>query len=141
MYFLADGTPVAYDPRGPLTFFDVELDYYRSIQRCSFHCVANAEIGRIGRIGLSAALEVAYAMAHSRPIVVLHAPFVDPAAEVHDIIARNAGHVVVASVDELSLNLLEGIEGRPPPAYQISEPERSLIKRLIFQLFRSVARA
>jgi hypothetical protein len=54
------------------SFSEVERDYYKSIRTSDFHTVCNQFGDKLGYTGQSASLEIAYAMCHNRPIVMLH---------------------------------------------------------------------
>jgi hypothetical protein len=68
---LGEAHGFAFDP-AEHSFADVERDYYESIRRCDVHVVANQFGSDLGYIGGSASQEMAFAMLHARPIVVLH---------------------------------------------------------------------
>jgi hypothetical protein len=61
----------AFDP-ATQSFCEVERHYYESIRTSDFHTVCNRFKANLGYLGASASLEMAYAMCHGRPIVVLH---------------------------------------------------------------------
>jgi hypothetical protein len=62
---------LAFDPTAQ-SFHDVETHYYDCIRRCDFHTVCNRFQTNLGYLGESASLEMAYAMCHRRPILLLH---------------------------------------------------------------------
>ncbi len=70
---LAGGHGFAFNP-AQYSFAEVERDYYHRIEVCDFHTVCNQFKTQLGYLGSSASLEIAYAMRHRRPIVLLHAP-------------------------------------------------------------------
>jgi hypothetical protein len=62
---------LAFDP-AEQSFLDVETHYYDCIRTCDFHTVCNRFQTDLGYLGGSASLEMAYAMCHRRPILLLH---------------------------------------------------------------------
>ena len=66
-----NGQGFAFDPT-KMSFYEVEADYYNSIATSDFHTVNNTFLADKGYVGESAALEMAYAMSHQRPIVVMY---------------------------------------------------------------------
>lgn len=72
----------AFDP-ATQSFGDVERHYYECIRTCDFHMVCNQFKDNIGYLGGSTALEMAYAMCHERPIVVLHPVVIAASVESH----------------------------------------------------------
>lgn len=106
-----DGRGYTFDPR-VTSFFDVETDYYKSIATSDFHTVNNRFLAKLGYIGASAALEMAYAMLHNQPIVTMHRPelaaSVDPVCaeiiaqrqdllHVYDMATMDAGEVAAVA--------------------------------------------
>jgi hypothetical protein len=111
---------LAFDP-DEHTFSDVERHYYESIRTCDFHTVCNRFKDDIGYIGGSASLELAFAMCHQRPIILLHspnlAPTVDPLvrdfllkrlhrANVHNFLSADAS-ANIAAITNLSARLVD----------------------------------
>jgi hypothetical protein len=79
-----NGVDLTFDPEKlSLDFYTVETEYLKSIRYSSFHTVYNTFQECTGYIGRSAGMEVAYAMLHNVPIVMLYTPFfqeaIDPA--------------------------------------------------------------
>ena len=68
-----DHVTLAFNP-AKRSFADVERDYYNSIAVSDFHTVCNSLNGNLGYVGDSAALEVAYAIRHSRPVIFQYPP-------------------------------------------------------------------
>ena len=70
-----NGIDLSFDPmQTPLSFYEVECEYLRSIRSSSFHTVYNIYQNNIGYVGRSAGMEIGYAMVHQIPIVFLHEP-------------------------------------------------------------------
>jgi len=75
-----DSHAYAFDPTQH-SFGEIEQHYYDCIRTSDFHTVCNQFKDRVGYLGGSASLEVAYAMCHGRPIVALHPAAVNPDVE------------------------------------------------------------
>lgn len=66
-----NGQGFAFDP-AQMSFYEVEKDYYDSIASSDFHTVNNVFLEDKGYVGESAALEMAYAMTHHKPVVIMY---------------------------------------------------------------------
>lgn len=70
-----NGVDLSFDPDSEsLSFFEVETEYLKSIRDSSFHTVHNAFRGNLGYVGKSAGMEIAYAMLHRVPVVLMYHP-------------------------------------------------------------------
>lgn len=87
---------LAFDPNEHV-FSEVERHYYESIRICDFHTVCNRFKDDIGYLGVSASLELAFAICHRRPIVLLHPANITKAVDpfIHDFLRRNLRQVTV----------------------------------------------
>jgi hypothetical protein len=143
-----EGQYVAYDPS--LKFSQIELGYYRSIRGCSFHCVANSEVGNEGLIGQSASLEVAFAMAQGKPIFFTNgvriAPHVSDA--IRAIVTRNLSGVhVLENLDSTAVAegriepIAEILVAKHAPVYDLDIDALRTIRRGIFRLFGTIRKS
>ena len=69
------GVDLSFDPDlSPLSFYEVECEYLKSVRNSSFHTVHNVFQNNNGYVGRSAGMEIGYAILHHVPIVLLHKP-------------------------------------------------------------------
>lgn len=69
------GIDLTFDPKKEGTsFFEVEIDFFRAIKENNIHIVHNKFIEKIGYIGESASIELAYALSHNKPVILLYKP-------------------------------------------------------------------
>lgn len=143
------GTAFAFDP-GKQSFGDVERHYYESIRLSDFHTVCNRFKTNVGYLGASASLEMAYAMCHGRPIVVLHPVTVNANvdSQVGSFLLPRLHHLITH--DFLQATAAENRRrlSRLPPeliTYGVSEQERyvieSRVEALLDQLMAETADA
>lgn len=129
---------LAFDPT-VLSFSEVERDYYNSIRRSDFHTVCNQFGGQLGYIGESASLEMAYAMCHSRPIVLLHRAQIKPAVDkyIRSILLKRLDRVTI--FDLLTTSDYKTMERlallvRNPVDYDVSNTERRRVEASVTRL-------
>lgn len=73
---IKNGIPLTFDPyKSKLNFYQVEINYLKSIKDTDFHIVYNKFKDHLGYIGESASIEMAYALIFNKPIVLLYLPF------------------------------------------------------------------
>lgn len=68
------GIPVTFTLSRKRSFYDVELAFFRAIRKNPVHIVHNKYGRDHGYVGKSASMEIAYAILHHRPIVLLYRP-------------------------------------------------------------------
>src|SRR5437867_4456689 len=68
-----DNRGFAFDPT-QISFFEVEVDYYKSISNCDFHTVNNRFQDDKGYLGESASLEIGYAILKGKQVLLMHPP-------------------------------------------------------------------
>lgn len=70
-----NGIPLTFDPaKEKKSFYEVELDFMLSIKESDFHIVYNKFAEKIGYIGESSSIEIAYGLVHDKNIVLMHQP-------------------------------------------------------------------
>jgi hypothetical protein len=136
----------AFDPREQ-SFIDVERHYYESIRLSDFHTVCNQFKANFGYLGASASLEMAYAICHGRPIVVLYPVAINVNVDshvrsflvprLHHLITHNFLQATTAQNQRILSNLHpRGVD------YEVSEQERCSIENraqaLLDQLGKTV---
>jgi hypothetical protein len=141
------GMSLCFDPvKEGKSFYEIELDYYNGIRTNPIHLVYNKFKEIRGYLGESASIELAYAMAHDIPAVLLYRPaFADSVPEaIRTIIDR-----AIDKVSIIRLDLLAAEEVKPtlaeisttPISYGISVEDElmvmSFVKRLL-DSFREV---
>lgn len=136
-----NGIPVTFNPEEK-DFYQVELEYLASIRDSSLHIVYNNKPGVPGYIGESASLEMLYAIAHNKPIVVAHSPIVLSETvwdEVREPISRNQYEFFQIRFDlltpEETLKLLNRAAINSP-TYKLSSEESEKVFPLILRLMR-----
>jgi len=104
------GQGFAFDPT-KTSFYEVETDYYNSIATSDFHTVNNTFLSYRGYIGESAALEMAYAMSHHKPIIVMYPlrlkDSLDTALE--NLLLSRENCIKVHDMHELSLDAVKDV--------------------------------
>lgn len=111
------GISMTFVPTPERTFYDVELAFFGAIKRNPIHIVHNKHDKDYGYIGESASVEIAYAILHSKPVILLYQPTFSekvPSA-VKRLIETNTGNLFIKRLDLLSKQkmatyLLEAIE-------------------------------
>lgn len=122
----------AFDP-AMQSFSEVERHYYESIRTSDFHTVCNQFKANLGYLGNSASLEVAYAMCHERPIVVLHPLTVndDVDSQVRSFIAGHRQHLIthdfLRATSEHNRRLLSSLHTKRVD-YGVSDDDRQFIE-------------
>jgi hypothetical protein len=70
-----NGVDLSFDPQlSSKSLYEVENEYLRSIRDSSFHTVYDVFQDTGGYVGKSAGMEIAYAMLHHVPVVMLYRP-------------------------------------------------------------------
>lgn len=134
----------AFDPT-KTSFSDVERDYYSSIRESPFHLVCNTFKDRTGYLGASASLEVAYAMCHDRPIVLVYPPAITDGVDdfVRDFILDRVSSLTVhdffSSSDEENAVLIKRV-ALAPVIYDVSDDERHVINKRVAELLANITR-
>ncbi len=127
-----NGVPLTFDPKTEhRSFYEIEIDYLKSIKDSDIHIIHNKHIDNLGYIGESASVELAYALVHNKPVCLMYPPtFSDKVRDsIKQIINKNADlflttNLIVINNDELHntlsdyaskaikyrLNVLEEIE-------------------------------
>lgn len=129
----------AFDP-AMRSFCEVERHYYESIRTSDFHTVCNQFKANLGYLGSSASLEVAYAMCHGRPIVVLHPLTVnsDVDGQVRSFMAGRLQHVIthdfLRATSAHNRRLLSSLHVKQVD-YGVSDEDRHLIESRARALF------
>jgi len=109
-----NGIPITFNS-DEKDFYQVELEYLAAIKNCSCHIIYNHKPNIPGYIGESASVEILYAIAHNKPIVVIHKPIVISSTvweKVSRILEKNT-----PTFTQIRLDLL-------PPAFIMEELER-----------------
>src|SRR5262249_28534415 len=143
------GDAFAFDSRVQ-SFSDVERHYYESIRLSNFHTVCNRFKADLGYLGASASLEMAYAMCHYRPIVVLHPVIINANVDgqVRSFIAQRLRHLIRHNFLQATSAENEAILASLHPKqvdYEVSEQDRyaieSRVQALLDQLGAEAADA
>ncbi|OGZ58911.1 MAG: hypothetical protein A3B96_02175 [Candidatus Spechtbacteria bacterium RIFCSPHIGHO2_02_FULL_43_15b] len=98
------GIAMTFVPTPERTFYDVELAFFEAIRRNPVHIVHNKYDKDCGYIGESASVEIAYAILHSKPVVLLYKPtFSDKVqSAVKRLIETNISNLFIKRLDLLS---------------------------------------
>ncbi len=122
-------------------FHKIELEFLRSIKETPVHIVFNIFKDKVGYIGESASIEIAYALAHNKPLVLLREPDFSATVpdEIREIIekARDAIHIIdLDNKDphELTEYINELISN--PIDYQLTDEDKKVCMRYIIRLIR-----
>ncbi|MGH3831599.1 MAG: hypothetical protein ACRDRS_14330 [Pseudonocardiaceae bacterium] len=122
----------AFDP-SVHSFSDVECHYYESIRTSDFHTVCNRFKENLGYLGCSASLEMAYAMCHGRPIVVLHPVSINTSVDSHmrSFIMPRLYHLIIhdflRATSAQSRHVLSNLSAKRV-SYRVSEEERYVVE-------------
>lgn len=102
------GIPVTFTPNRKRSFYDVELAFFQVIRKNPVHIVHNRYGGNRGYIGKSASTEIAYAILHHRPIVMLYRPVCSDGvpAPIKKLIMANARRFTIKRIDLLEAKKL-----------------------------------
>lgn len=112
-----NGIEVTFIPTESRSFYDVEIEFFSAIKNNSIHIVHNKFVEKVGYIGESASIELAYALLHNKPVVLLYEPvFSDKVPEIlQNTIRKNLSKVNVKRLDlmekEELINYLSQITG------------------------------
>ena len=95
------GIPVTFIPSRKRSFYDVELAFFRAIRENPVHIVHNRYGENRGYIGKSASTEVAYAILHHKPIVMLYRPACSDSVPtpINKLIKVNSRRFIVKKID------------------------------------------
>jgi hypothetical protein len=132
----------AFDPSGQ-SFADVERSYYNSIAASDFHTVCNQFGPDLGYTGASASLEIAFAMCHRVPIVLLHPARITCSVDsyIRSFLLPRLDRVIVCDLlsvsDDEIANLLLPLDGEPVE-YTVSMAEWRMIETRVAALLRSL---
>ena len=98
------GIAMTFVPTPERTFYDVELAFFEAIRRNPIHIVHNKHDKDCGYIGESASAEIAYAILHGKPVVLLYKPtFSDKVhLAVKRLIETNISNLFIKMFDFLS---------------------------------------
>lgn len=102
------GIPVTFAPNRKRSFYDVELAFFQAIRNNPVHIVHNRYGRNRGYIGKSASMEIAYAILHHRPIIMLYRPVCSESvqAPVKKLIKANFRRFVIKRIDLLGTEAL-----------------------------------
>jgi len=91
------------------SFHKTEVDFLRSVKESPVHVVFNIFKENEGFIGESASIEIAYALAHNKPMVLLRNPIFSETVPdaIKDIIIEKASKLNVAHLDSQSIEEIE----------------------------------
>lgn len=97
------GIPVTFTLSQKRSFYDVELAFFRAIRKNPVHIVHNKYGRDHGYVGKSASMEIAYAILHHRPIVLLYRPACSDSVPVpvKELIRVNTRRFTVKRIDLL----------------------------------------
>ncbi|MEX0896060.1 MAG: hypothetical protein WDZ94_03915 [Patescibacteria group bacterium] len=136
-----NGIPVTFNPNEK-DFYQVELEYLASIRDSSLHIVYNNKPDVSGYIGESASLEMLYAIAHNKPIIIMYSPIVLSNTvwdEVREPISRNQNEFFQIRFDLLTPEEVLSIIDRAAqstPKYKLTSEESEKVFPLILKLMR-----
>mgnify|MGYP001565998805 CR=1 FL=1 len=68
------GIPITFIPSSERTFYDIELAFFEAMKTNVMHIVHNKHMEHYGYIGESTSIEMAYAILHNKPIILLYHP-------------------------------------------------------------------
>lgn len=128
----------AFDP-AIQSFCEVEHHYYESIRTSNFHTVCNQFKTNLGYLGGSASLEIAYAMCHGRPIVVLHPVTINANvdSQVQSFITPRLHHLIthnfLRATSAQNQNILSNLRAKRVD-YGVCEEERCVIESRVHAL-------
>src|ERR1022692_4986846 len=98
------GIPITFIPTADRTFYDIEIAFYQSIRKNPVHIVHNRFGEMEGYIGESVSIEIAYAILHNKPVILLFAPFFTekvPLA-IRALIETNCTNLFIQRIDLMS---------------------------------------
>lgn len=98
-----NGVPLTFDPqKEKKSFYEIEIQYLKSIRDTDIHIVYNRHINDIGYIGESASMEIAYAILHNKHICLSYLPLysnkVDPTVKL--LIDKNIDKILILNILE-----------------------------------------
>lgn len=98
------GIPVTFASTAERSFYDVELAFFYAIRTNPVHVVHNKYGKRLGYIGESASMEIAYAILRNKPIVFLYKPRCSKnvPSSVKKLIKSNISRFFIKRIDLLS---------------------------------------
>ena len=98
------GIPITFSPTADESFYDVELAFFAAIRTNSVHIVHNKHERHRGYVGESASIEMAYAILHAKPIILLHQLMLSDNVprSVWKLIEENRKNLFVARIDLFS---------------------------------------
>lgn len=138
-----NGIELTFDPsKEGMSFYEAELRYLRAIRNNPVHFIHNKFREDLGYIGESASVEMAYAMVHNRPIVLLYPPQFSPKAPVivQDIVAANTGLLHVARIDQMEASEIREFAlqaTQTPTQYDITVEQELEVMRTVDKLLDS----
>ncbi len=97
-----NGIDVTFIPTEEKNFHSVEIDFFKAIKRNPIHVVHNKFVDQIGYIGVSASIEIAYAILHDKPILFLYKPMFSDSVNpyIKHLILRNVKAIRIKRIDD-----------------------------------------
>jgi len=126
-------------------FHETEIDFLKSIKDTPIHVVFNLFKDKEGYIGESASIEIAYALAHNKPMVLLRNPVFAEGVpvDIRDIITEKIDKISILGLDSLSPAEIEKFLQdltRQSVDYELSSEQKKTCMRYITILLKSKRR-
>jgi len=123
-----------------------ELSFLRSVKDTPVHIVYNLFKENEGYIGESASIEVAYALAHNKPLVLLRDPVFAESVpdEIKEIITQKTDKINVANLDQFKPEELEKFINELSDKkvdYELSDDQKTKCMHYIRHLLKEKRRA
>ena len=140
------GFAITRDDERNQPFDKTEVSFLRSIKETPVHVVFNLFKENEGYIGESASIEIAWALAHNKPLVLLREPVWTESVpdEIKDIITEKMDKINVVNLDSLATEELEKyLKNMSDKSvdYNLKDEQKIMCLRYIRGLFKSKRRA
>jgi hypothetical protein len=125
------------------SFADVERNYYSSIATSDFHTVCNQFGPDFGYTGVSASLEMAFAICRGVQIVLLHPARMTSSVDryVRSFLLARLDRIVVCDLlsapDDVIVDLLSSLRAKPME-YTVSMEERRMVETRVMALLNGL---
>ena len=138
-----NGVDLSFDPtKTTKSFYDIELDLFKMIKENQVHILHNKFKLDFGYVGRGASVEMAYAMSHDRPIILLYEPQMSSRVppEIMKIVSPRLNGVNIKRLDQLCATglkqFVESIAGMPTH-YGVTVEEEYTLMQCVSSLLAS----
>jgi len=101
-----NGVDLSFDPESsPKSFYEIELDFFRMLKVNDLHVMHNKFVSDLGYIGNGASIELAYAMCHNKPVILLYKPIMSEKVrpEIRRIVENGLSQLTIQRLDKLDI--------------------------------------